>query len=42
MELNYTLLITAIGPILRCLAEYRKHEVIEEFLRQIREQMAGN
>ena len=35
MELNYTLLFTAIGPILRCLAECRKHEVKEEFLRQI-------
>jgi hypothetical protein len=42
MKLNYFLLITAIGSILRCLAEYRKHEVKEELLRQIREQMAGN
>jgi len=42
MELSYTMIITAIGPILRHLAEYRKHEVKEEFLSQIREQMAGN
>jgi hypothetical protein len=42
MELNYALLITAVGLILRDLAKYRTHEVKEKFLRQIREKLAGN